>query len=140
MCVVVLRLLELLLACRLGNFEIAEMLVVAGAGVSAANERGDTPLLTSVGTGTLELAEMHVTKGANVEAVRKEDYSPWSSSRSGQSCSTLLSSVTPKDWNTKTSYLQHRLCDECEAPPPPRTVASHSSLSNQATSLKPDPL
>jgi hypothetical protein len=62
----------LLLACRFGNFEIAEMLVVAGAGVSAANEQGDTPLLAAVGAGKLELAEMLVSKGANVEAVRTD--------------------------------------------------------------------
>jgi len=62
----------LLLACRSGNFEMAEMLVVAGAGVSAANERGDTPLLAAVGAGKLELAEMLVSKGANVEAVRED--------------------------------------------------------------------
>jgi ankyrin repeat protein len=34
----------LLLACRLGNLEIPEILVCAGAGVSATNHRGDTPL------------------------------------------------------------------------------------------------
>jgi hypothetical protein len=62
----------LLLACRSGNFEIAEMLVVAGDGVSAANKRGDTPLLAAVGAGKLELAEMLVSKGANVEAVRQD--------------------------------------------------------------------
>ena len=52
--------------------EIAEILVCAGAGVSAANKRGDTPLLAAVGAGKLELAEMLVSKGANVEAVRKD--------------------------------------------------------------------
>ena len=62
----------LLLACRSGNFEMAEMLVVAGAGVSAANKRGDTPLLAAVGAGKLELAEMLVSKGANVKAVRED--------------------------------------------------------------------
>jgi hypothetical protein len=62
----------LLLACRSGKFEIAEMLVVAGAGVSAAKGRGDTPLLAAVGAGKLELAEMLVSKGANVEAVRMD--------------------------------------------------------------------
>jgi hypothetical protein len=62
----------LLLACRSGNLEIAEMLLVAGAGVSAANNRGDTPLLAAVGAGQLELAEMLVRKGANVEAVRND--------------------------------------------------------------------
>ena len=62
----------LLLACRSENLEIAEMLVVAGAGVSAANEQGDTPLLAAVGAGKLALAEMLVSKGANVEAVRMD--------------------------------------------------------------------
>jgi hypothetical protein len=62
----------LLLACRSGNLEIAEILVVAGAGVSAANKRGDTPLLAAVGAGKLELAEMLVSKGANVEAVKMD--------------------------------------------------------------------
>ncbi len=38
----------LLLTCRSGNFELAEMLVVAGAGVSAASERGDTLAAYSV--------------------------------------------------------------------------------------------
>ena len=56
----------LLLACRLGTFEMAEMLVCAGAGVSAANKRGDTPLLAAVGAGKLALAEMLVSKGADV--------------------------------------------------------------------------
>ena len=50
--------------------EIAEILVCAGAGVSAANKRGDTLLLAAVGAGKLELAEMPVSKGANAEAVR----------------------------------------------------------------------
>jgi hypothetical protein len=62
----------LLLACRSGNFEIAEILVCAGASVGAANERGDTPLLAAVGAGQLELAEMLVSKGANVKAVRMD--------------------------------------------------------------------
>ena len=53
----------LLLTCRSGIFEMTEMLVVAGAGVSAANKRGDTPLLSAVGAGKLELAEMLVSKG-----------------------------------------------------------------------------
>ena len=65
----------LLLACRSGNFEIAEILVVASAGVSAANKRGDTPLLAAVGAGKLELAQMLVSKGANVEAVVRLDLS-----------------------------------------------------------------
>ena len=64
-----------------GNFEIAEILVCAGAGVSAASEICDTPLLAAVGAGKLELAEMLVSKGANVEAVRMrvvlQDCSPW---------------------------------------------------------------
>jgi hypothetical protein len=65
----------LLLACRSGNFEIAEILVMASAGVSASNKRGDTPLLASVGAGKLELAQMLVSKGANVEAVVRLDLS-----------------------------------------------------------------
>ena len=62
----------LLLACGSGNFEMAAILVCAGASVSAANKRGDTPLLAAVGEGNLELAEMLVSKGANVEAVRMD--------------------------------------------------------------------
>jgi hypothetical protein len=54
------------------TWEITEILVCAGAGVRAANERGDTPLLAAVGAGKLELAEMLVSKGANLEAVRKD--------------------------------------------------------------------
>ena len=42
------RVPKLLLACRSGNFEIAEILVCAGAGVCAAKERDDTPLLAAV--------------------------------------------------------------------------------------------
>ncbi len=61
-----------LLECRSGNLEISEILVVAGADVSAANYRGHTPLLGAVGAGKLELAEMLVSKGANVEAVRMD--------------------------------------------------------------------
>ncbi len=52
---------HLLLACKSGNLEIAEVLVVAGAGVSAANYRGDTPLLAAVGAGKVELAKMLVS-------------------------------------------------------------------------------
>ena len=48
-----------------GNFEIAEMLVFAGAGVSAAN---DTTLLYSFGVVKLKHTEMLVSKGANVSA------------------------------------------------------------------------
>ena len=59
----------LLLACRSGNLEIAEILVVAGAGVSAANYRGDTPLLAAVGAGKFELAERLVRKGADVHVI-----------------------------------------------------------------------
>jgi len=66
----------LLLACRSENLEIAEMLVVAGAGVSAANEQGDTPLLAAVGAGKLALAEMLVSKGADVNAKGSEGNSP----------------------------------------------------------------
>jgi hypothetical protein len=62
----------LLLACRSGNLEMAEILVCAGAGVNAANKRHDTPLLAAVGAGKLELAEVLVSKGANVEAVRMD--------------------------------------------------------------------
>jgi len=63
----------LLLACKSVNFEVAQILVCAGAGVSATNKRGDTPLLTAVGAGKLELAdEMLVSKGANVKTVRED--------------------------------------------------------------------
>jgi hypothetical protein len=62
----------LLLACRSGKLEIAQILVSAGAGVSSSNERDDTPLLAAVGAGNFELAEMLVSKGANVEAVRMD--------------------------------------------------------------------
>jgi hypothetical protein len=62
----------LLLACRSGKFEIAEILVRAGADVGAANKRGDNPLLAAVGAGKLELAEMLVSQGANVETVRED--------------------------------------------------------------------
>ena len=55
--------LLLLLACR-WNFEIAEMLMVVGASVSAAKKRGDRPLLAAVGAAKFELAEMLVSKGA----------------------------------------------------------------------------
>jgi ankyrin repeat protein len=66
----------LLLACRSGNLEIAEILVVAGAGVSAANYRGDTPLLAAVGAGKLKLAEMLVSKGADVNDKDSQGNSP----------------------------------------------------------------
>ncbi len=66
----------LLLACKSGNFEIAEMLVVAGAGVSAANKRRGTPLLAVVGAGKLALAEMLVSKGADVNEEGSEGNSP----------------------------------------------------------------
>jgi ankyrin repeat protein len=72
-----------------GNFEITVVLVVADAGVSAANERGDTPLLVTVGAGKLELAEKLVHKGSKVRRRRSgrmvHGYTPWSSSRSRQS-------------------------------------------------------
>jgi hypothetical protein len=66
----------MLLACRSGNFEIAEILVCAGAGVSVANERGDTPLLAAVGAGKLALAEMLVSKGADVNEKDSQENSP----------------------------------------------------------------
>jgi hypothetical protein len=65
----------LLLACRseLGDLEIAEILVVAGADVSAANLRGDTPLLAAVGAGKLELAEMLLSKAnADVNVINDD--------------------------------------------------------------------
>ena len=53
----------LLLACRSGKLEIAQILVCAGANcISAANKRGETPLLAAVGAGKVELAEMLVSK------------------------------------------------------------------------------
>jgi hypothetical protein len=52
------------------------MLVVAGAGVSAANKRGDTPLLAAVGAGKLGLAEMLISKGANVNAANGRGDTP----------------------------------------------------------------
>jgi hypothetical protein len=66
----------LLLACTSGNFEMAEMLVVAGAGVSAANYQGDTPLLAAVGAGKLQLAEMLVRKDADVNQKDSQGNSP----------------------------------------------------------------
>jgi ankyrin repeat protein len=66
----------LLLACKSGNWEMAEMLVVAGAGVSARNYRDDTPLLAAVGAGKLALAEMLVSKGADVNAKDSQGNSP----------------------------------------------------------------
>ena len=53
----------LLLACRSEmNVEIAEILVGAGANVSAANERGDTPLLAAIGAGRFEMVESQMSK------------------------------------------------------------------------------
>jgi ankyrin repeat protein len=66
----------LLLACRSRSLETAEILVVAGAGVSAANYRGDTPLLAAVGAGKFELAEMLVSKAkADVIVINGDDTS-----------------------------------------------------------------
>ena len=62
------------------NLEIAEILVVAGADVSAANDREDTPLLAAVGAGKVELAEMLVSKGkADVNVINGDGASalPW---------------------------------------------------------------
>jgi ankyrin repeat protein len=59
----------LLLACRSGNFEIAEILVGAGANVSTANERGDTPLLVAVGAGRFEMFELLLEAKAHVNVI-----------------------------------------------------------------------
>jgi hypothetical protein len=53
--------------------EIAEILVVAGADVSAANYRGETPILAAVGAGKFELAEMLVSKAKADVNVRNGD-------------------------------------------------------------------
>ena len=63
----------LFLTCRSWNLEITEILVVAGADVSAANDREDTPLLAAVGAGKVELAEMLVSKGkADVNVINDD--------------------------------------------------------------------
>jgi hypothetical protein len=63
----------LLLACRSEmNVEIAEILVGAGANVSAANEQGDTPLLAAFGAGRFELFESLLEANADVKAVGRD--------------------------------------------------------------------
>ncbi len=47
----------LFLTFNSGNLEIVEILVDTGADVSATNERGDTPLLVSVGAGRFDMFE-----------------------------------------------------------------------------------
>ena len=47
----------LFLTCNSGNLKIVEILVSTGADVSATNERGDTPLLVSVGVGRFDMFE-----------------------------------------------------------------------------------
>jgi hypothetical protein len=66
----------LLLVCRSGNLEMAEILLCANVGVGAANKRGDTPLLAAVGTGKLGLPEMLISKGANVNVANKRGDTP----------------------------------------------------------------
>jgi hypothetical protein len=63
---------SLLVACRLGNLEIAEILVGAGANVSAAKERGDTALLAAIGAGRFEMVESLLEANADVKAVRRD--------------------------------------------------------------------
>jgi hypothetical protein len=63
----------LLLACSsVGNLEIAEILVAAGADVSAANERGDTPLMAAVGVGRFDMFESLLEANADLNAVRRD--------------------------------------------------------------------
>jgi ankyrin repeat protein len=101
----------LLLACRSGNFEIAEMLVTAGAGVRAANYRGDTPLLAAVEVGKLELAKMLVSKGADVNTKGSEGNSPLLlACRSGnfEMAEMIVSKgadVNKKDWEGNSLLL-----------------------------------
>jgi hypothetical protein len=63
----------LLLACSsVGNLEVAEILVAAGADVSAANERGDTPLMAAVGVGRFDMFESLLEANADLNAVRRD--------------------------------------------------------------------
>lgn len=61
-----------MLACRTGNFEIAKLLVEAGANVSATNNNGTTPLMyaktAAVGSGDLQILELLLTAGADINA------------------------------------------------------------------------
>jgi ankyrin repeat protein len=66
----------LLLACRAGNLELAEMLVLLGANVLAENNTGDTSLFLACRAGKLELAKMLVGAGADVNAANDRDDTP----------------------------------------------------------------
>jgi ankyrin repeat protein len=65
----------LLLACRSGNFDIAEILVVAGAGVNARNGDGASALhlvVASYRARSLEMFETLLKAGADVNVVRPD--------------------------------------------------------------------
>ena len=62
----------LLLACRAGHLETAQVLCGKGADASAANHKGNTPLLAAVAAGNARLARELAARGANLKASRKD--------------------------------------------------------------------
>jgi hypothetical protein len=66
----------LLLACKNGHQEFAEMLVKKGASVSAANAYGDTPLLLACKGRYQELAQELLKRGACASAANKQGDTP----------------------------------------------------------------
>jgi ankyrin repeat protein len=102
----------LLLAWRSGSLEIAEIRVVAGAGVSAANYQGDTPLLAAVGAGKFELAEMLVSKAkADVIVINGDGASALhlviaSRELLGMVCALMASAVTERAMQDRLSHVR----------------------------------
>eukprot|EP00802_Teleaulax_amphioxeia_P004188 Tamp_04192.p1 GENE.Tamp_04192~~Tamp_04192.p1 ORF type:complete len:724 (+),score=141.91 Tamp_04192:82-2172(+) len=66
----------LLLACKNGHQEFAEMLVKKGASVSAANAYGDTPLLLACKGRYQELAQELLKRGACASAANNQGDTP----------------------------------------------------------------
>ena len=62
----------LLLTCKAGDLDFAQMLLDNGADASAANAHGDTPLLAALAAGNAQLARELVARGAAVEVSRAD--------------------------------------------------------------------
>ncbi len=68
----------LVLACRSGNFDIAEILVVAGAGINVTNDVGASALhlvVASDSARSLEMFETLLKAGADVNVARRDSAS-----------------------------------------------------------------
>jgi ankyrin repeat protein len=63
-------------ACASSNYEIAEMLLRAGADVNAKQQSGVTPLHSAAHNGQTKLAKLLIDQGANVHATTENGQTP----------------------------------------------------------------